>query len=121
MASGDLQDIIASGSTDGKPIKIAGTSAGAATTLHTAVSGQVARDHISVWLINTDTAQRTVSVMWGGITEPDQRIGPITLGVNRGPVRVAEGWPLQNSLVVKAYADAANVVLAVVVVTRFND
>lgn len=61
----DVQTIVFSGSTRGRPIQITGTTSGGANTLHTATttSGQV--DKMFMWLTNTSTAAVTVTVEFG--------------------------------------------------------
>lgn len=99
-----------SGSTDGKQIKVTGTNAAGAVTVHTAVSGTSSLDEVYLYAYNDDTATRLVTILWGGTTEPDNAIRAY-LGAKSGRTLVVDGALLQNSLVVKAFADAANVVL----------
>jgi hypothetical protein len=99
-----------SGSTDGKPIKVVATAT-AGTTIHTAVAGTTAGtfDEIWLWAYNGDTVARILTLEWGGATVPDQNI-IVTLQPKAGLVPVAPGLILQNGMVVKAFADAANIV-----------
>lgn len=99
-----------SGSTNGKQIKVTGTNAGAAVTVHTAVAGTAALDEIWIYAYNDDTAARTVTILFGGTTEPDNAIRKV-LPAKDGRILVCDGMKLQNGLVVKAFADAANVVM----------
>lgn len=100
-----------SASTNGRPIKVAAT-ASAGTTIHTAVSGTSSYDEIWLWATNTDSAERTITVEWGGTSNPDDRIvNAYTLPANSSPIALIEGVCLQNSLIVKAFASSANVVL----------
>ena len=97
-----------SGSTDGKQIKIVQTAT-AGTTIHTADAS--ALDEIWLWFINTHTADVTLTVEWGEATAPDGNI-VVTIPFKSGYVLVVPGLLLTNSLVVKAFASVANVVMA---------
>ena len=99
-----------SGSTNGKQIKVTGTNVAGSVTLHTAVSGTAAWDEIWIYAFNADTSSRVLTLLWGGTTEPDNDI-IVTLVAKSGRLLVVDGALLQNGLLVKAYADAANVVL----------
>ncbi len=103
MAS--LTPVIPSGSTDGKPVKIAATAT-AGTLFHTAHA--TALDEINMYLSNTDTVDRNVTVEFGGATAPDWNV---VFKVPAGQTILAiPGVRLTNSLTVKAFASAANVV-----------
>ena len=97
-----------SGSTDGKPIKVVATAT-AGTTIHTAVAGTTAGtfDEIWLWAYNGDTVARILTLEWGGVTVPDQNC-IVTLQPKAGWVPIAPGHILQNGMVVRAFADAAN-------------
>lgn len=101
---------IASGSTNGKGVKVSGTASGSAVTLHTAVSGTSSIDEVTIWAVNTDTQTRTLTIGFGGTTSPDNLIA-VPIPANAGLVLVLDKMALQNSLVVNAWADAANVVV----------
>lgn len=94
-----------SGSADGKPIKIT-AAATPGTTFHAAHA--TALDEIYMYLSNTDTVDRSVTVEFGGTLDPDNHLVFI---VPAGETMLAiAGIPLTNSLSVAAFADAANVV-----------
>jgi hypothetical protein len=99
-----------SGSTSGKQIKVVATAT-AGTTIHTATSstGAGVWDEIWIYASNSDTVNRTLTLEWGGTSAPDDT-STITIAPNTR-VLVADGRILQNSLVVKAFASAANVIL----------
>ncbi len=100
-----------SGSTDGKPIKVVATAT-TGTTIHTAVAGTTAGTYDEVWLYayNSDTVSRVLTIEFGGVTAPDQNI-VLTLASKQGLQLVVPGLILQNTLLVTAFADAANVVI----------
>lgn len=99
-----------SGSTDGRGIKVVATAT-AGTTIHTAVAGTTAGTFDEVWLFayNSDTVSRLLTIEYGGATAPDDNI-KITLAPQAGLVLIVPGLVLQNASVVRAFADAANVV-----------
>jgi hypothetical protein len=97
-----------SGSTQGKNIKIVQTAT-AGTTVHTAVTGTSDLDEIWLWAVNTDTGAHKLTIEYGGVSAPDDTI-EVWLPAESGLVLVIPGLLLQNELVVKAFADAANVV-----------
>ena len=98
-----------SGGTTGKNIKVVAT-ASAGTTIHTAVSGTSNMDEIWLYAMNTDSADRKLTIEYGGTTAPDDLI-EVTIATEAGWVLVCPGLLLQNDLVVKAFAAAANVVV----------
>ncbi len=100
-----------SGSTDGRPIKVAATAT-PGTTIHTAgaVTGDDNYDEITLYAVNSDTVDRKLTIEWGGTTSPDDLI-EVTIPAESGLIPVVPGLILQNSLVVKAFAATANVVM----------
>ena len=98
-----------SGGTNGKNVKVVATAT-AGTTIHTAVSGTSDMDEIWLYACNTDSTDRKLTLEFGGTTSPDDLV-EVTIGAEAGWVLVCPGMLLQNSLVVKAFAAAANVVV----------
>lgn len=98
-----------SGSTDGKPVKVAATAT-TGTTIHTAHATSV--DYITLWATNNDAdgEVRTLTLEWGTTTAADGNI--ITpVPCKAGLVLICDRMPLTNSLLVTAFADEANDVL----------
>ena len=109
-AQTSIERLALSGSTNGRQIKVAATAT-PGTTLHTATSSATdSFDEVWLWAMNSDSVSRVLTVEWGGTTNPDDRI-IVTLAAQSGLVAIVQGLVLQNSLVVKAYAASANVVL----------
>jgi hypothetical protein len=107
-----------SGSTNGKPVKIAATAT-PGTTIHTAVSGTSSFDEIYAWLTNTDGSARTATIEFGTTTSPDGHlIDTLSLPANSPPIPIITGQVLQNSLVCGVFASVTNVVLATGFVNR---
>lgn len=101
-----------SGSTDGKQIKVTGTSSGAAVTVHTAHAS--ALDEVWLYADNDSTSAVLLTLEFGGTTDVDNTIkvtipGKGTEGAD-GLVPVIAGLILTNSLLVKAYAATGNVI-----------
>ncbi len=97
-----------SGGSNGKGIKVVATGT-LGTTIHTAQSGTTGYDEVWLWAMNHDTVSRLLTIEFGGATVPDN-IVEVTIGSQVGAVLVVPGWVLQNSLVVTAFAAAANVI-----------
>lgn len=107
-----------SGSTDGKSVKIAATGT-PGTTVHTAHA--TALDELWVWLTNTDTTDLTVTIEYGGTTDPDNLIvKAMTIPAKSPPIPVLTGQILTNSLVVAVFASSANKILATGYVNRIS-
>lgn len=96
-----------SGSSDGKQIKVVAT-ASAGTTIHTAHATDL--DEIWLYCVNSSTSAVKLTIEWGEATAPDGNI-EITIQPESGYVLVVPGLVLTNSLVVKAFAGTANVLL----------
>ncbi len=101
-----------SGSTQGKPIKVAATAT-AGTTIHTTGTSATIVDRLYIYAFNSDTADRTLTIEFGGTTAPDQNI-VLTIPFKSGLVLVVDGLPLLGSggagLTVGAFASTANVI-----------
>jgi hypothetical protein len=96
-----------SGSTDGRMIKVAATST-AGTLIHTAHATDI--DEIWLWAVNSDTTDRKLTIEYGGVASPDDLI-ELTVPAEGGFATVIPGFILTNSLVVRAFAASANVVM----------
>ena len=100
-----------SGSTDGRPIKVAATSS-PGTTIHTGSATATTYDEIWIYAMNTDTTARKLTVQFGGTSSPDDEI-EVTIQPEAGLVTIVPGFPIKGNatpLVVRAYAASANVV-----------
>jgi len=106
----DFSKIELSGSTDGRPKKVVRTATPGDTIL-TAQAGVGADnyDEIWIWANNTSTSDAKLTIEWGGVASPDDLI-EVTIEPEAGLNLVIPGLILQNSLVVKAFAGAANVI-----------
>lgn len=106
------------GSTNGRQIKITATAT-PGTTLHTATSTAGELDEVWLWAVNSDTVSRKLTIEWGGTTSPDDT-KEITIPAESGDFLVIPGLPVTGSVVVRAFAAAANVVLCSGYVNRYT-
>lgn len=96
-----------SGSTGGKAIKVA-ANATPGTTIHTAHATSL--DEVWIWAVNSSGAFVKLTLEWGETTAPDGNI-EVPIPPEEGLILVSPGLLLTNSLVVKAFAGVANVIL----------
>lgn len=94
-------------SVDGRMIKIIQTGS-PGDSLH--VAHATAIDEIWLWAVNTDPAARKLSVQFGGTASPDDLI-EFTVEPESGLYLIVPGLILSNSLIVRAFAAAANLVM----------
>jgi hypothetical protein len=100
-----------SGSTDGRPIKVAATGT-PGTTIHTASTVATTYDEVWLYAQNTDTTDRKLTIEFGGTTSPDDLI-EYTVKAENGLYLIVPGLVLKGNataLVIKAFAATANVV-----------
>ncbi len=105
-----------SGSTDGRMIKVVATAT-AGTAIHTAHASNL--DEIFLYAVNSDTTSRKLTIEYGGVAAPDDLI-ELTIAPEDGLVLVVAGLLLTNSLLVKAFAASANVVMVGGYVNRIS-
>jgi len=112
--------ILLSGSTSGRPIKVVATAT-PGTLIHTAVSGATSFDEIYLWVTNTDSATRTLTMEWGGTTDPDDLIAKtFSISANSAPYPIITGVNLNGGLVVRAFTSAANIMVISGYVNRIS-
>lgn len=98
-----------SGSTNGKQIKVVATAT-AGTTIHTATAGTGQIDRVWLYAVNSSAVPVKLTLEWGEATAPDGNI-ETTIQPESGYVLLTSGMPIQNGLVVKAFADTASVIM----------
>ena len=112
--------ILLSGSTSGKSIKVVATAT-AGTAIHTAVSGAVSYDEIYAWVTNTSTSTVTLTVEYGGVSDPDNLIvKALVIPASSPPIPILTGQVLNGGLAVAAFASSANVLLITGYVNRIQ-
>jgi hypothetical protein len=101
-----------SGSTGGRPIKVAATAT-AGTTIHTTGTSSSNLDEIWLYANNTDTTDRKLTIEYGGVSSPDDLI-EITIPSESGLVLIIPGLLLSgdgtSARLVRAFAATANVI-----------
>lgn len=65
--------VLLSGSTGGKQIKVAATAT-PGDLIHTTGTSATALDRITLYATNQDATAITLTIEWGGTTDPDDRI-----------------------------------------------
>ena len=110
--------IIPSGSTDGKAIKIVAVAT-PGTTLHQVANSVLTMDKVWIYIFNSDTVDRVVTIEFGGVASPDDTCVQ-TIPSKSGWYCVVPGRVLQNNLIIKAFADATNVLMAWLDVLRIT-
>jgi hypothetical protein len=98
---------ILSGSTNGKQIKVAAIAT-AGTTIHAAHA--TALDEIWIYAVNSSSSSVKLTIEYGEATAPDGNI-EVTVLPEAGLVTIIPGLILTGSLVVKAFAGTANVIM----------
>lgn len=108
--------LILSGSTNGRAVKVAATAT-AGTLLHTAHATDL--DEVWVWAFNSSTAGVKLTLEVGGVTSPDDTL-EVTIPPESGLVLVIPGLILTGSVVLRAFAASANVVMCAGYVNRIT-
>lgn len=99
-----------SGSTNGKQIKVVATAT-LGTTIHAATTGTTNIDMVYLYAVNSSgSTSHLLTIEWGGATVPDDTI-EYTVPPSDGYKLIVPGLPLQNDLVITAFAAAANTIL----------
>lgn len=106
-----------SGSTNGRPIKVTGTATGSAVTIHTADASAI--DEVWIYAVNTGTSSIELTIEFGGTTDPDDHI-VVSVQASTGLLQIVPGVPINNSVVVKAFAGTADVINVVGWVNRIS-
>jgi hypothetical protein len=101
--------VLLSGSTQGKPVKVAATAT-TGTTIHTAIAGTDSLDEIWIYATNNHTAAVSLTLEWGTATAADGNI-QLSIPAKSGLTLVVPGLLLQNGLLVTAFASVADVIL----------
>ncbi len=103
-----------SGSTSGRPIKVAATGT-PGTLIHT--EGANTWDEVWLWAVNTSSSDVKLTLEWGGTTSPDDLI-EMTIPGEGGLYPISPGLSLEDGVVVRAFADTADVINIVGFVNR---
>lgn len=111
---------ILSGSTGGRPIKVAAT-ASPGTTVHATGVSATTIDEVWLYATNTDTTDRKLTIQFGDTTSPDDLI-ELEVVAESGLVLLVPGLPLVGTgaaaRTVRAFCASANVVTILGYVNR---
>ncbi len=100
--------LLLSGSTSGREIPVVAVAT-AGTLIHTAVAGALAFDEIYLWVSNVTSAVATLTIEWGGVTNPgDHMVHTYSIPANSAPIPIATGQNLNGGLIVRAFSDTAS-------------
>lgn len=102
--------VLLSGSTNGRAIPVAATAT-PGTAVHTAVEGTTAFDEVYLWATNVTAATATLTVEWGGVTDPgDHMVKSFSIPAYSPPIPIATGQVLNGGLAVKAFSNTASAI-----------
>lgn len=110
--------VIPSGSTNGRPIKIAATST-PGTLLHTAVAGATSIDEVWFWITNNDVVSRNLTLELGGVTDPDDLVR-LSVDARTGLFLVLPGARYNGGVALRAFCNVANVLCITPIVNRYT-
>jgi len=114
--------ILLSGSTGGRPIKVA-ASGTPGTTIHTTQASSGVIDEVWLYATNTSTASVNLTVELGGATSPDDQI-IVAIPAKSGLSLVLPGCVLSgdgsSGRVLRAFAGTSNVVNLIGYINRIS-
>ena len=111
--------VIASGSTDGKPIQITGTASGSQNTIHTAHATSI--DEVTLYASNTHTAAVNLTVAVGTTATEGELIAdavPIEAGATLVPILIKHR--ITNSVTVTAFASTGSKINIIADINRIG-
>lgn len=99
---------ILSGSTNGDVIPIAATAT-PGTLIHTAIAGGSGFDEVFFWVANVTGSAATLTVEWGGVSDPaDLATKTLSIPPNGPPVPIMVGQRINGGLAVRAFSNTSN-------------
>jgi hypothetical protein len=114
--------ILLSGSTGGRPIKVA-ASGTPGTTIHTTQASSGVIDEVWLYANNTSTTQVTLTIEMGGTTSPDDQI-VVAIPSKSGLSLVLPGCVLSgdgsSGRVLRAFAGTSNIVNLIGYINRIS-
>jgi len=105
-----IERIPISGCSNGRGIKITGTTSGGANTIHTATSTDGVIDEVWLYCYNSGSTDIALFLCLGGTTDPDD-IVKVTIPFQTGDILVLSGECFNGGVVIKAYAQTANLLV----------
>lgn len=116
-----LSKHILSGSTDGMGFLVDQITSGAATTVHTPVTGTTNLDEVWIWGVNeAATASHKLTIEWGAAGAGN--VIEFTIDGETGANLIIPGWVIQDgaSNLIQAFADTASVISLYGYVNRYT-
>lgn len=108
-----------SGSTDFVGIVVTQTAIASGDTIHTAGGALPAFDELYVYVTNTDSADRQLTLVYGGTTDPTHMVSKaVIIPALSGPTPIITGQATTNGKILKAACDVANKVVLTGFVNR---
>lgn len=99
---------VLSNSSNGRPIPVAAV-ASPGTNLHTA--GSSGFDEVYLWASNVTTASATLTIEWGGTSNPgDRLVNEFTIPANSVPIPIALGQRVSGGVLIKAFSGTASAI-----------
>ncbi|MFA6064195.1 MAG: hypothetical protein WC736_16520 [Gallionella sp.] len=99
-----------SGSTNGRAVIVVATAT-PGTAIHTAITGTTGFDELYLWASNVTAAAATLTIEWGGVTDPgDHIVKALVIPANSPPIPIVTGQVLNNGLLVKAFGGTASAI-----------
>ena len=115
-----IERIPISGCSNGRGIKITGTTSEGANTIHTATSTDGVIDEVWLYCYNSHTSSVTLYLCLGGTTDPDD-IASISIPSKYNDILVLAGECFNGGVIIKAYASSANVLVIRGYVNRISN
>lgn len=113
-----MTPVLLSGSTSGRPIKVAATAT-TGTTIHTCVSGATNFDQVFLYAHNTSASSVVLTIEQGGTTSPDDLL-TVTIEPKAQKVTLIPGERFNGGVVIRAFAATANVITITGSVDRYT-
>ncbi len=99
-----------SGSTNGRAIPVAATAT-AGTLIHTSIASSDGFDEVYLWASNVTANAATLTIEWGGVTDPgDHIVKQFSIPAYSPPIPIVTGQVLNNGLVVRAFSGTASAI-----------
>lgn len=100
--------VLLSGSTNGRNVPVVAVAT-AGTLIHTAIAGTSSFDEIYLWVANVTAAPATLTIEWGGVTDPgDHLCKALSIPANSPPIAIVAGEVLNNGLICRAFSGTAS-------------
>jgi len=103
--------VLLSGSpASGRVVPVAQTAT-PGTLIHTAVAGAASFDELYIWASNVTAAAATLTIEWGGVTDPgDHMTKAVSIPANSPPIPIVTGQVMNGGLVVRAFSGTASAI-----------